>query len=858
MTATMKLVGAGPSWPSARLAEWEPSDHVGSLPVLQVNGLSATAPDGSRLLDDVSFSVQKGWLVAVAGPTGAGKTSLLRALVGSLTLDAGDIRLDGQDLASGSPELRRRVGYVPQEDLLHHQLGLRRTLEYAASLRLPGVTGAGQRSARVLSVLAELGLERQARLAVGALSGGQRKRANLAVELLAEPDLLVLDEPTTGLDPGHERSVMATLRQITDRGRTVLTVTHSMHALSLCDRVIFLAAGGQVAFFGTPDEAVAYFELTDAAEVFAALNSASGSWKERWKEQPARSHPDQPARWTTSLGRAQGDWTLALARSGLATHAASPALPGSAAQLLTLVQRYLDLIRSDRRHVAMLALQGPVLGLLLWAVLSPSGLSPFFVGGGVAAIAPPRTVNVAVFLAISVTWLGTSSAVREIVKEHSILRREKGAGLSVNAYVTSKVVVLGSFIVVQAAVFTAISCIRQAPPAHGAVLGWGTGELMVTAALVGLAAVALGLLLSALVSTPDKAMTVLPVALVAQLVLSGVWGSVTSVPGIAQLSDLTGAHWGVKAIEATVAGNAQDWWSAVITLACLTAGTLVVTAFLVQRRLHPEWALAWRGTSAPARLLPHRQAMIATTFAVSALVALTGTAEAGQHLTKLGSTEQVTALASSPHNASPPVNPPSRPSSAVKSSGHPTPRAAGHPPGASRAVRVSQPSSASGGPVATPAQGAPPAPQNVTPPADTVPTTPPTTPPATGSDKAGATTTGATTTGATTTGLTTAKAVATAPAATTSATSPADTNGTAAATSPARSTGTGATSPAGTTGATSPAGTTGTSASASSSQSGSSLASLIQTWAALSALSGHKSWPGGGGTVEGGHWSPAG
>ncbi|MGH9071814.1 MAG: ABC transporter ATP-binding protein, partial [Acidimicrobiales bacterium] len=304
MTATMKLVGAGPSWPSARLAEWEPSDHVGSLPVLQVNGLSATAPDGSRLLDDVSFSVQKGWLVAVAGPTGAGKTSLLRALVGSLTLDAGDIRLDGQDLASGSPELRRRVGYVPQEDLLHHQLGLRRTLEYAASLRLPGVTGAGQRSARVLSVLAELGLERQARLAVGALSGGQRKRANLAVELLAEPDLLVLDEPTTGLDPGHERSVMATLRQITDRGRTVLTVTHSMHALSLCDRVIFLAAGGQVAFFGTPDEAVAYFELTDAAEVFAALNSASGSWKERWKEQPARSHPDQPARWTTSLGRA--------------------------------------------------------------------------------------------------------------------------------------------------------------------------------------------------------------------------------------------------------------------------------------------------------------------------------------------------------------------------------------------------------------------------------------------------------------------------------------------------------------------------------------------------------------------------
>ncbi|MGH9130854.1 MAG: ABC transporter ATP-binding protein [Acidimicrobiales bacterium] len=589
-------------------------------PILEVVGVSAKTPDGTRILDDVTFSVERGWLVAVVGPTGAGKTSLMRTLTGRLALEAGEIRLDGQNLGwAASPTLRRRVGYVPQEDLLHPQLRLRRTLEYAASLRLPPSSSATQRSARVKAVLAELNLDRQAKVPVASLSGGQRKRANLALELLSQPDLLVLDEPTSGLDPGHERAVMAMLRGVADQGRTVLAVTHSMQAIGVCDRVIFLATGGQVAFFGPPDEAVAYFELADDAELFTALDSQAGvSWKDRWLSQPGQPRSGSLFR-TTQVPRC---WEDGLHPApGLAAHPATPVKfsppaqsvasvrsvvshpvwsvvtegtappPGFSAQMSVLVRRYVDLIRSDHRHVAMLLLQGPLLGLLLLAVMMPGGLAPLASAGSLPnnllGALDPHLASVAVFLAISVTWLGTSSAIREIVKENAIVQRETGAGLSLNAYVSSKIAVLGSLIMGEAVVLTAIACASQAPPANGAVIWWGAGEIMVTTALIGLAAVALGLLLSALVSTPDKAMTVLPIALVAQLVLSGSWGAVAGTPGITQLGYLTGARWGVRAIEATATGNAGAWWSSVGMLVLLTAVTLLGTAALVHRRLGP-------------------------------------------------------------------------------------------------------------------------------------------------------------------------------------------------------------------------------------------------------------------------------
>ncbi|MBV9039602.1 MAG: ABC transporter ATP-binding protein, partial [Acidimicrobiia bacterium] len=498
-----------------------------------------TAPDGTTLVDDVSFSVEAGSLVAVVGPTGAGKSTLLRALTGDAPLASGSVRVYG-GRAHG------RVGYVPQENVLHSQLNLRRTLDDVASLQLGGAVDAAARRERVQAVLGELGLVEQARLQVGVLSGGQQKRANVAAELVSEPDVLVLDEPTSGLDPGYEKNVLGTLRRLAQRGRTVLAVTHSLRALELCDRVLFLAPGGRVAFFGPPQVAAAYFDTDDAAEVFLSLDADGGEgWKERFRSHPAYRRYVAP--------RATADPSPA--------HDDSDAHPRMHAggtlgrQVRTLVGRYAALIRADRRHAVMLALEGPLLGLLLLAVLSPHGLArPHFTNH------PNLTAKaVGLFFAISVTWLGVSNTVREIVKERRILRAEVGRGLSLRAYVSAKAMVLGTVTIGQAAALTFVGALRQNPPSGGSALGNGRLELVVVVGLVAAAGVGLGLLLSALVDSPEKALTVLPVTLVAQLVCSGAFPSVLSQPGVAQLRNVTGTYWGVQAVEATVRGDAAGW-----------------------------------------------------------------------------------------------------------------------------------------------------------------------------------------------------------------------------------------------------------------------------------------------------------
>ncbi len=234
-------------------------------PVLEVRGASSRAADGTPLLDDVSFTVEAGWLVAVIGPTGAGKTSLAKALLGQLRLDAGTVRVSGR-------RGQGRVAGVPQDDSTHAQLTLRRTLDHAAALRV-GATPA-ERRRRVDDLLTELGLTSRASTRLSDLSGGERKRANVAVELLGDPDLLVLDEPTAGLDPAFERSVFGSLRSLADAGRTIVAITHSMQALAVCDRVLFLGPGGSVAFFGTASEAEAFFDWTEPADAYAAVSTA--------------------------------------------------------------------------------------------------------------------------------------------------------------------------------------------------------------------------------------------------------------------------------------------------------------------------------------------------------------------------------------------------------------------------------------------------------------------------------------------------------------------------------------------------------------------------------------------------------
>ncbi|MBW8805032.1 MAG: ATP-binding cassette domain-containing protein [Catenulisporales bacterium] len=499
------------------------------------------------LLDDVSFALEGGDFLAVLGPTGAGKSTLMKALTGNRPADRGAVFYNGRDLYANYAELRNRVGYVPQDDILHPQLKVRDALRYAARLRFPPDTAAGERDHRVEEVMAELGLTERAELAVEKLSGGQRKRTSVAIELLTRPSLLILDEPTSGLDPGYEKSVMDLLRKLADGGRTVITVTHSIQSLDRCDRILFLAPGGQTAFFGPPPETLQFFSRDTYAEVFQDLDRAApGYAKSAFAGSPAdRQYVQAPL--GAQLNKANGAFIGQPGQPGQpAQPAANPgANPHWGHQLSTLFRRFSSVVWADKRNTLLLFMQAPILGLLMLAVLGSNDLST------TNEIASKKAGSVLLALVLGATYLGASNSIREIVKERPILTRERAIGLSPSAYVLSKVLLLGMLTIAQAAVLVFLGIVRQGGPDHGSVLSSGQFELFAGVALAGLAAMALGLLISAFVSNGDKALTILPVILFAEFLFTGSAFPVSKTPGLAQASYLASAKWGYSAAAST-------------------------------------------------------------------------------------------------------------------------------------------------------------------------------------------------------------------------------------------------------------------------------------------------------------------
>jgi ABC transport system ATP-binding/permease protein len=524
------------------LEEYEDTGDI----AFEAKGLVVRIPGGKVILDEVSFSLPERSLMGVIGPSGAGKSTLVNALTGFRPAQEGTVLYDGRDLYASYDDLRQRIGYVPQDDILHTQLTVRRALDYAAKLRFPPDVDADLRRARVEEVMDQLGILERADVRIRSLSGGQRKRASVAIELLTRPSLLFLDEPTSGLDPGYERTLTELLRDLADDGRTVVVVTHSVQSLDLCDRMLVLAPGGSVAFYGPPEDVPGYFGDGNYAEVFRALESEDGAtWKRRYM-----SHPAHQQYVATPLAARQWD---------VLEHAEEvtpPRRQGWFRQFSTLVRRNLAVMLSDRRLLLTMLLQAPLLGYVMLFTLSRRELMPHtdmeLMRFSTAAI-------VLAVLVVGVTALGLSNSIREIVKELPVYGRERAVGLSPSAYVASKALVLGVLTAVQSAILVYIAVRRQGPGWGAAFFEEGVGpftagetELMIGMMLGGVAAMALGLLVSAGAKTVDQAATLIPILLVVQLLFSGAFRDVVDNPGGRQISWFTAGHWSYSAGASTV------------------------------------------------------------------------------------------------------------------------------------------------------------------------------------------------------------------------------------------------------------------------------------------------------------------
>jgi ABC-type multidrug transport system ATPase subunit len=501
--------------------------------------LVVTVAGGKVLLDRVSFAMPEKCLVGVIGPSGAGKSTLLGAMTGMRPANTGTVLYDNRDLYEDYAELRHRIGLVPQENILHTQLTARRALQYSAELRFPADSTAAERNARVTEVMEELGLSNHAQTRADRLSGGQLKRMNVAQELLTRPSLLFLDEPTSGLDPGLDKSVMLQLRDLAHDGRTIIVVTHSVLNLLACDRLLILAPGGRMAFYGPPGEALGYFGLPDWADLFQAFdNHPDRDWADEFAESLAYARYVATQR-PQEAAPPEGQLALALPaqrRRGLQ-------------QFATLTRRYARVIAADRGYVLFMGLLPVVLGLLIRFVPAMQGLA-----------GPNGNMSAQELLQILVTCAclaGTASSVRELVKERPIYIRELAAGLSPGAYLLSKLTLLGAISVAQSCVIVLLGVTGRQLPAHGALLkGFPLLELLIAVAVLAVASMCLGLMVSAFVSTSEKAMPFLVMLTMFQVILSGGVLPFNGMNGLSQLSWIAPARWGFAALASTVNLNA--------------------------------------------------------------------------------------------------------------------------------------------------------------------------------------------------------------------------------------------------------------------------------------------------------------
>ena len=519
------------------------------LIAFEARGLGVRSANGHSLLRDVTFRLEERSFLAVVGPSGAGKSTLLNALTGFRPAGYGHVLYDGRDLYEHYDELRLRLGFVPQEAVLHGELTVGQALDYAAQLRFPRDVGSDERRRQIARLLDQLGIETATDRLVGRLSGGQRRRVAVAMELVTKPSLVFLDEPTSGLDPGNERGLMEMLRRLADDGRTVIVVTHSMQSIRLCDRLLVLAPGGVPAYFGPPQLAAAFFDCADLQEVFRLLNTdRDRDWAAALHADPAyaRQFGAVPLELPAKVDRDKRRPALSPGPRALLAGALR-----AESQFGVLVQRYARVIAGDRRNAILLILQPIFIGLLMLAALPAHQLAAP-AAGQVRAVSRAGLVLLVVLL--GATWIGASNAVREIVRELPILQRERAAGLGVVPYIASKAIVLGMLTVVQCSVMALLALARQGSHDQGSLLPTPLLELVIAAVLAGLAGMALGLMISALSSTADQAMTVLPVVLLLELLLAmgGLFPDVVDKPVLKQLSYAASTQWSFAAAASSV------------------------------------------------------------------------------------------------------------------------------------------------------------------------------------------------------------------------------------------------------------------------------------------------------------------
>lgn len=505
------------------------------------------------LLNDVSVPIRSGEFVALVGGSGAGKSTLLKSLIGILNIDSkSQVLIDGDDLFVHFDEYRSNIGYVPQEDIIHNDLTVEQVLNYVIRLRDHGARNIKQ---TIDSILDKVQLKQNRRQYVHQLSGGQRKRLNVAVELAAEPALLVLDEPTSGLDPGLDLILMDELANLSRKEhKTVILVTHTTENIDKCHKIVFLAPGGRLAFYGRPAEAKAFFGVDKFSRIYTVVNDPTQNWPEKYKQTSYyKEYIETPLQTTAAKAKP--------ARSAAPVKVKNPSPWSGLGQALTLAQRY---FQNNLFFILALLIIPAFLSLLFYTVADKDLFSklPFTLKDLATIMSVNEGWNhyfkdlqnvqqVVFMLATIAVFLGLFGAFQEITKERPIYDRERLVNLGISSYLFSKFLVLAVLAFFQSLIIMFVIDWRVKISGEGLTFLGAKAEVVVTLFLVTMAAVAMGLLISALVNrNKERSIIFLVFLVVVQILFSG---AIFKMEGGSRfLTWVTFTRWGTEAMGSSV------------------------------------------------------------------------------------------------------------------------------------------------------------------------------------------------------------------------------------------------------------------------------------------------------------------
>ena len=512
-----------------------------------------------NILQDISVAFKPREFIVVVGQSGGGKSTFVDAVAGYRpATPPSKVFVNDIDIYTHFDAIRNDIGFVPQKDIIHMELTVYQGLDYAAQLRMTADTSLEERHRRVMEVLEDLDLTHRKDLQISQLSGGQQKRVSIGVELLTKPGLFFLDEPTSGLDPGTETALMQLMRRLADQGRTIILITHATKNVMLADKVIFLARGGYLAWFGPPDEALEYFDQyrserdrragkIEFDQIYAILdNSINGKpaeWAQRYREYKAyQKYIQEPLK-----GKIKADHSPTVLDPGqVARKINRPAgrKVSGLKQFLILSARNVKILTRDRAGLILMLATAPLVSLLDVILAILLGRNPFSFSNGNMS-----DVMITLFLlTIYGVMVGGISQMREIVKEQEIYKRERLVNLQILPYVLSKVWVAALLALYQAVAYTVVHYLAFQMPG-GAI---EFIQVYITMALATLAGMMLGLFASALAPTASSAPLLVIMLMLPQIVLGG---ALIPIPGF--VSAPTSTRWAFEALM-SITGSASD------------------------------------------------------------------------------------------------------------------------------------------------------------------------------------------------------------------------------------------------------------------------------------------------------------